>query len=291
VTDALPRTRGPLAALLEERGLRLRRRDGQNFLVEPALADAIVASAGVARHDLVVEIGPGAGALTQPLLASAGLVVAVEIDRGLADLLRERLGAERRLRLVHGDCLDGPDGLHPEIVRAIATSSADGFRRALVVANLPYSVGTEILVRLLELDVPPGEVTAMLQREVAERLTAKVGDDDYGPLAVLASLRAEVRVLRRVPPAAFHPRPEVESVVVRIVPRPLAAPERDAVRAAAALARKAFQRRRKTLSNALSGEATAGAIAAAGLVPSSRPETVPPGGWLALASAVRAGRP
>lgn len=272
--------------LLDARGLRLRRRDGQNFLVEPALADAIVSDAGVTRGDHVVEIGPGAGALTQPLLARAGRVTAVEIDRGLADLLRERLGADLRFRLVHGDCLDRETGLHPEIVRAIASARGEGFERALVVANLPYSVGTEALVRLLELDVPPDAVTAMLQREVTERLTARTGTDAYGPLAILAALRADVRTLRRVPPGAFHPRPEVESVVFRLVPRPLGAGPRARADRAVALARRAFQRRRKTLANALSGVADAATLRRAGLDPSARPETVAPEAWLALASEV-----
>src|SRR6185295_17958277 len=107
VTDGIPRTRADLVALLESRGLRLSKRYGQSFLVDPQLADAIVADAGVTERDAVVEIGPGAGGLTQPLLAAAGRVTVVEIDAGLVELLREHLGGNARLRIVHGDCLDG----------------------------------------------------------------------------------------------------------------------------------------------------------------------------------------
>jgi 16S rRNA (adenine1518-N6/adenine1519-N6)-dimethyltransferase len=278
----LPRTRGPLVAL------RLRRRDGQNFLVEPSVADAIVADAGVGPGDAVVEIGPGAGALTVPLLGRAGRVTAVELDRGLADLLCEHLGADPRLRLVHGDALDGPDGLHPEILDAIAAARRDGFARVLVVANLPYSVGTEVVIRLLSLDRPPDALTVMLQAEVVARMTAAPGADAYGPLAVLVALTARTKVLRRVGPVAFFPRPDVESVVLRIEPDAARRAAGD-VRGASALARKAFLQRRKTLAKALAGAADRAAIERAGLDPSARPETVPPDGWLRLAAALPGG--
>lgn len=286
--DAIPRTRRGLAALLESRGLRLRRRHGQNFLVEPALAEAIVADAGVGRGDHVVEIGPGAGALTVPLLARAGLVTAVEIDRGLHALLAERLGREARLRLVHGDCLDGEGGLHPAIASALAGPRGAGIERVLVVANLPYSVGTEVVVRLLAADRPPDAVTVMLQREVLERLAARTGGGDYGPLAVLSTLAAEIRPLRRVPRTAFLPQPEVESVVLRVEPARLDAARRRAVAGAVALARRAFQKRRKTLANALGGRVPPESFAAAAVDPSLRPEDVPPEGWVRLAVAIPA---
>jgi 16S rRNA (adenine1518-N6/adenine1519-N6)-dimethyltransferase len=279
----LPRTRGPLVALLEARGLRLRRRDGQNFLVEPAVAEAIVADAGVSRGDVVLEIGPGAGALTIPLLARAGRVTVVEIDRGLSELLHEHLADESRLRLVHGDALDGPDGLHPAIADTIRSAREAGFARVLVVANLPYSVGTELIVRLLALDRPPDRMVVMLQAEVVERMTAPTGGEAYGPLAVLVALAARTKVLRRVGPAAFFPRPEVESVVVRVDPDEEKRRAGD-VPAAAALARRAFLQRRKTLAKALAGAADRDAILRAGLDPAARPETVPPEGWLRLAA-------
>lgn len=285
----LPRTRGPLVALLEARGLRLRRSAGQNFLVEPAVAEAIVADAGVTRGDAVVEIGPGAGALTVPLLARAGRVTSVEIDRGLAELLREHLGEDPRLRLVHGDALDGPEGLHPAIVEALRSVRDGAFARALVVANLPYSVGTEVLVRLLTLDRPPDAIVVMLQAEVVERLRAAPGSGDYGPLAVLAALTSRTKVLRRVGPACFFPRPEVESVVVRIDPDPERRATGDAA-GAIDLARRAFLQRRKTLAKSLAGAADREAIRKAGLDPGARPETVPPDGWLRLAAALSAGR-
>ena len=280
----LPRTRGPLIALLEARALRLRRRDGQTFLVEPAIAAAIVEGAGVCRDDAVVEIGPGAGALTVPLLARAGRVTAVEIDRGFADLLAEHLGEDPRFRIVHGDALGGPEGLNPELVEALADPRTFGCTRTLVVANLPYSVGTEIVVRLLARDPPPDEITVMLQAEVIERMTAAVATEHYGPLAVLLALTARTRVVRRVGRSAFFPRPAVESIVVKIEPDKERCASSE-VRSAAALARRAFLHRRKQLAKTLDGAVDRETIVRAGLDPASRPEAVSPEGWLQLARA------
>lgn len=279
-----PRTKSELIEHLNARGLRLRRRDGQNFLVEPRLADAIVADAGVRATDSVIEIGPGAGALTIPLLHRAGRVLSVELDQGLVALLRDDFGPDPRLNLVHGDCLDGPDGLHRSILDEIAVARGDGFERVLVVANLPYSVGTEVVIRLLSLDRPPDAITVMLQAEVVDRLVAKPRSDAYGPLAVLVALTSDVRVLRRIGPRAFFPQPDVDSVVVRIEPSAAKRAAGD-VRAATDLARKAFQHRRKKLVKAFEGVVTEEVIVRAGIDPGARPETVDPAGWIRLAAA------
>jgi 16S rRNA (adenine1518-N6/adenine1519-N6)-dimethyltransferase len=283
VHETVPRTRAELVALLESRGLRLSKRYGQSFLVDPQLADAIVADAGVAARDVVVEIGPGAGALTRPLVAAAGRVVAVEIDAGLVDLLRGLFGDESKLRIVHGDCLE--DGLHRGIVAALASAKRDGFARALVVANLPYSVGTEALARLMDLEPPPDAVVAMLQSDVCGRLAAAPGDREYGPLAVLAATCGRVETLRRVPPTVFFPRPTVDSVVFRFTPDAARRVDAATRRRANDLAGAAFRQRRKTIGRSLEGVVAAPALVAAGLDPSARPETIAPDAWVRLARA------
>lgn len=283
----IPRTRSGLAPLLEARGLRLSRRLGQNFLVDAALADAIVTDAGVTPDDVVIEIGSGAGGLTQPLLDAGAHVLAIELDRGMAALLREHLGDEERLTLVEGDALDGPDGLHPAIVEVLDGARAAGFARVLVVANLPYSCGTPILAALLRREQPPDAIVAMLQREVVDRLRAQPGGSDYGPLAVLGALRADVTVLRSVPRQVFLPQPAVDSTVFRVVPRPGSDVERAC--AAADLAAIAFRKRRKRLAKALKGVVGIQTIETAGLDPGERAERVPPEGWVRL-SRILAGR-
>lgn len=282
MTPPIPRTRAELVALLDSRGLRLSKRFGQSFLVDPQLADAIVADAGVTPRDAVVEIGPGAGGLTQPLLAAAGRVTAVEVDAGLCELLREHLGSHPKLVLVHGDCLDS--GLHPSIVDAVKGAGRDGFERAVVVANLPYSVGTEAFARLADLEPPPAMIVAMLQADVCERLRAATGTREYGPLAVFAATSGRVEILRRVPPEVFFPRPTVASVVFRWTPDPARRVEPALRRRAVELAGLAFQKRRKTLANALRDVVAEGSLEAAGIAPSSRPEEVAPEDWVRLAA-------
>jgi 16S rRNA (adenine1518-N6/adenine1519-N6)-dimethyltransferase len=286
----LPRTKVELIEWLNARGIRLRRRDGQNFLIESKLADAIVSDAGVTSRDSVVEIGPGAGALTIPLLHRAGRVTSVEIDRGLVELLRPEFGPDPRLRLVHGDALDGPEGLHPDIVNELDGARAEGFERVIVVANLPYSVGTEVVIRLLTRERPPDAITVMLQAEVVGRIVAKPRTEAYGPLAVLVALTSRVRTTRRIGPRAFFPQPEVDSVVVRIDPDPAKRAAGD-VRGAVDLARKAFLQRRKKLLRALEGVASEEAIVRAGIDPAARAETVSPADWLRLAASCAAPAP
>jgi len=282
VPTEIPRTRSGLTPLLAARGLRLQRKLGQNFLVDPQLADALVRDAGVTRRDAVVEIGPGAGALTQPLLDAAGHVTAVEIDRGLHALLDEHLGDHPRLTLVQGDCLVRGD-LHPAIREALAPTRRGEFERLLVVANLPYSVGTAVTARLIGMAEPPDALLLMLQHEVVARLRAVPGTRDYGPLPILVGSLCRMELVRRVPPEVFLPRPHVESAVLRIVPD---AEGRAAVGDLAALTRlvhAGFRHRRKTLARNLSGIADADLLRSAGLDPKARAETVPPAGWIALA--------
>ena len=281
--SGLPRTRTGLLPLLESRGLAPRKRDGQNFLVDAALADAVVADAGVAPGDVVVEVGPGAGALTQPLLAAGARVVAVEIDRGLAELLTDCLATDvdaGRLRVVHGDVLGPGHTLHGALVETLA--GAEDRSRTHLVSNLPYSVGTLVIARTLRLAAPPSRITAMLQREVVDRLRASPGERAYGPLAVMTALHGGASLLRTVPRDVFVPRPDVASAVFAIEPRADAAGR--AARAAD-LARVAFGGRRKRIARTLAGRLGAGAIRAAGVDPGARPGDVSPDRWAALADA------
>ena len=217
-----------------------RRALGQHFLRDAGIARAIVELVAPTARDLVVEIGPGEGALTVELAGRAGRVVALEVDRVLLARLRQRLPL---VEAVQADARTWDYGL---LVRP------DG-GRVLVVGNLPYSVGKPILAALLQARRALDAMALMLQREVAERLAAPPGGKVYGALSVLTQAVCDVDLALRVPPGAFRPPPQVESAVVRIVPRrhSRVPPElevrfREVVRAA-------FASRRKTLANALSG--------------------------------------
>ena len=258
---------------------------GQNFLVDEAYAERIVAALGPREGETVVEIGPGRGALTSRLVGRAGRVVAVELDRELAPLLRERFAAHEDFKLVEADALS------IDFCEAIAPAPT-----ARVVANLPYNVSTAILQRLLGQRRCLTELVLMLQREVVERITAPPGSAERGYLSVLAEAYAEARALFDVPPGAFRPVPKVWSTVARL-----------RVRESAALADvdegrlwrvvgAGFAQRRKTIFNNLRaapaelGVAAAGGAAKvlerAGVEPSRRAETLTLEEWAAVTRAL-----
>ena len=217
-----------------------RRALGQHFLRDPGIARAIVDLVAPTPRDLVVEIGPGEGALTDELARRAGRVIALEVDRALIERLRRRLPG---VEVLEADARTWDYGL---------LARPDG-GRVLVVGNLPYSVGKPIVAALMDARRVLDAMALMLQREVAERLAAPPGGKVYGALSVLTQTVCDVELALRVPPGAFRPPPKVDSAVVRLVPRrearvppALEARFREVVRAA-------FARRRKTLANALAG--------------------------------------
>jgi 16S rRNA (adenine1518-N6/adenine1519-N6)-dimethyltransferase len=247
---------------LERLGVRPTRRLGQSFLVAPTVVRRIVDVADV-RGKTVVEIGPGLGALSDELAVTTSELVLVEIDRRLADRLRERYGGAPHVRVVHADAL--------AVDFAALLDGRDG---AVAIGNLPYSVGTQILLRLLEASPHVGRLVLMLQREVAERIVASPGSKSYGTLSVWTALHGDARIAFRVSSSAFVPRPKVDSAVVMIAlsrePRvAIASPGRfrDVVRGA-------FGQRRKMLRAALARLATASQIEAAGIDSGRRGETL-----------------
>lgn len=269
-----------LRELLAARGLAPSRARGQNFLIDPALLAAIPRDAGVLPGERVLEVGPGAGALTERLLAAGGRVLAVELDHGLAELLRERLAAplaDGRLTLLEGDVLAAAGRLHPEVEAWWAAGEAPR-----VVANLPYSISGPFLAALI--GRPLLGACLLLQRELAEKALAGA---DGGPLGVRLALAFAGRLGRRVPAAVFWPAPRVESVFLHLAPRPDApAPELDA--ALRELLREAFSQRRKRVLPRLGRRfpAAAAALAEGGAGSGARPEEVAPALWLAAARAV-----
>lgn len=203
-------TLAEIRALLESRGFAPRKSFGQNFLIDQNLLRKIVDAAELGPGSLVLEVGPGTGTLTEELLDRGAEVIACELDRGLCELLRERLGDNERFTLIEGDCLAKKSELAPEVLNAI------GDRSFSLVANLPYGAATPLIMTLL-VDHPRCErMCVTIQREVAERLAASHGSKAYGPISVVAQSCAEVRIIANLPPSCFWPRPEVTSAMVRI---------------------------------------------------------------------------
>jgi 16S rRNA (adenine1518-N6/adenine1519-N6)-dimethyltransferase len=218
-----------LRTLFAERGIRPKNKLGQNFLIDLNLLDLLVRAAELDRADLALEVGSGTGSLTVRLAEQAGAVLSVEIDPAFAVLTEEavqdRFGpgrpasAEPAVTLLHADALRNKNELNPELVTAlIELRQRSGTSRIKLVSNLPYAVAVPVVSNLLLTDLPVERMVVTVQWEIAERLLARPGTKDYGALAVLVQSLAEVELVRRLPPAVFWPRPEVDSAIVRIVP-------------------------------------------------------------------------
>lgn len=224
-----------------------RKKLGQNFLLDHNLIRKLVDSAGVGAGDVVLEVGPGTGTLTDELLDRGCVVVACELDAGLAELQRERHAAAAKAGgfvLVEGDCLAGKRALNPAIGAALAG------RAFTLVANLPYGAATPLMLALLCDSACRGQHVT-IQREVADRLLAGPGSKAYGSISVVAQTLARVERVATLPPECFWPRPEVTSAMVSL--RPIADHGIGDPSAFAAFAQRVFSNRRKQLGTVLSG--------------------------------------
>jgi 16S rRNA (adenine1518-N6/adenine1519-N6)-dimethyltransferase len=255
---------------------RAKKHLGQHFLHERGVVERIVQAVDPAPGDALVEIGPGQGALTFPLLQRHGALTAIEFDRDLLAPLAAAARAHGDLRIVPGDVLDVDLGA---LAREL---SPDG--RIRLVGNLPYNLSSPILFHALDHAAAIVDMHFMLQREVVERMAAAPGGKVYGRLSVMLQAYCEVTSLFRVAPGAFRPPPKVDSAVVRLVPRaPGTVGIRDP-RRFAAVVRAAFGQRRKTLRNALATVAGAALIEAAGVRPDARAEQLSVADFVRLAN-------
>ena len=262
----------PLREIIARHGLSASKALGQNFILDRQLLARIAAISGVGGDDTVYEVGPGPGGLTRALLDTGARVVAVERDRRCVPALEE-LGADfpGKFKLVEGDAMEIDE-------RALV---GDG---AHVVANLPYNVGTALLLRWLAGPWPPWwrSLTLMFQREVAERIIASAGGDHYGRLSIASQWRAEGRIALAVHRSAFTPPPKVASAIVHL--RPAAEPQGINPAVLERLTAAAFGQRRKMLRQSLKGMPGAlEALAALDIDPARRAETIPVADFVALA--------
>jgi 16S rRNA (adenine1518-N6/adenine1519-N6)-dimethyltransferase len=265
----------PLRESLAAHGLLAKKSFGQHFLLDLNITRKIARLAGVGAGDRVIEVGPGPGGLTRALLETGAEVIAVEKDERFRPLLEELAAACPRLRLVFGDALGVEE----------ATLAEGG--PAHLVSNLPYNVGTALLIKWLTGPWTPASLTLMFQKEVAERITARPGESAYGRLAVLVQATSEAQRVMDVPARAFTPPPKVDSAVVRLAPRG----ERmdpAALRALEQVTAAAFGQRRKMLRSSLKSLGGEALVAAAGLDPQARAETIDLAGFLRLAASLPA---
>jgi 16S rRNA (adenine1518-N6/adenine1519-N6)-dimethyltransferase len=249
-----------MSRITTHEGHAAKKRFGQNFLHDPGVIERILRSINPQSGDHLIEIGPGLGALTVPLLRRLGKLRVIELDRDVIPHLRSACGEDADLDIIMADALKVDYG-------ALAPEGG----KLRLVGNLPYNISTPLLFHLLRFSDRIADMHFMLQKEVVDRMAADPGDDDYGRLTVTLAARAQVSKLFTVGPGAFTPAPKVDSAIVRLVPRP---PPFEIVDQALfdRLVTSAFSQRRKTLANGLKGLMSAQQIAAAGIDPGIRAE-------------------
>lgn len=256
------------AELVKKYNFKFSKSLGQNFLVDDSVPKDIVLGAEVDENDLVIEIGPGVGTLTAQLLNKAKKVVAIELDNDLIPILTEELGSDPKFTLIHNDALK------------VNFNEIIGEEKSVkLVANLPYYVTTPIIVKLLKEKYNFKSLTIMIQKEVAERMDAEPGNKDYGSLSLLVQYYCNTKIIRKVPPQCFIPRPKVDSIVIRLDRLDEPKVEVENEKLFFEIIRSSFNMRRKTLWNGVKNiglpkEELEVAFEEAGIDPKRRGETL-----------------
>ena len=241
-------TAGETKRLINRYKFQIKKKLGQNFIIEPRIIERIIESANIDKEDIVVEIGPGMGSLTQGLAENAGYVIAIELDQNLIPILEDSFGKYENVNIIHGDALKVD---YNKLLNEIPNQNnyKEGF---VVVANLPYYITTPITMNLLEGNYPWRKLVLMVQKEVAERMKAVPGTKDYGALSIGVQYRATAHIAMNIPPTVFIPRPAVDSAIVVLDRLPKPSVEVKDENLFFRLVKAAFGQRRKTLLNSVS---------------------------------------
>lgn len=229
--------------VLQKYDFTFQKKFGQNFLIDTHVLDKIISAAHITKEDMVLEIGPGIGTMTQYLAEAAGKVIAVEIDRNLIPILEDTLSEYNNVRVINEDVLKLD-------LRKLADEE-NGGKAIKVVANLPYYITTPIIMGLFENHVPVESITVMVQKEVADRMQTGPGNKDYGALSLAVQYYAEPYIVANVPPNCFMPRPKVGSAVIRLTRHKEPPVEVKDEKLMFDIIRASFNQRRKTLANGL----------------------------------------
>ncbi|GAX60306.1 dimethyladenosine transferase [Candidatus Scalindua japonica] len=220
ITLDIPHTKSMLKALLEERGVRVKKQWGQNFLIDQNLLQFIVKAAELGSNDVVLEIGTGTGSLTRLLTQNARHVFAVELDRRLFEIMKETLKDYNNVTTFNKDILKSKHHIHPLIVESITdyiqSAPSPENLSVKVVSNLPYYISTPVIIDLLQEVLPIKTMIVMLQKDTTDRMKAIPGTRNYGVLSIMAKLFADVKVLKKLPPDVFWPVPLVDSAIVKM---------------------------------------------------------------------------
>lgn len=229
--------------VLQKYGFNFQKKFGQNFLIDTHVLEKIIRAANITKDDMVLEIGPGIGTMTQYLAEAAGKVVAVEIDKNLIPILEDTLSDYDNVRVINEDVL--------KVDLKKLADEENGGKPVKVVANLPYYITTPIIMGLFEQGVPVESITVMVQKEVADRMQTGPGNKDYGALSLAVQYYADPYIVANVPPNCFMPRPKVGSAVIRLTRHEKPPVEVEDETLMFDIIRASFNQRRKTLVNGL----------------------------------------
>ncbi|WP_318506400.1 16S rRNA (adenine(1518)-N(6)/adenine(1519)-N(6))-dimethyltransferase RsmA [Bacillus sp. T3] len=263
-------------AILEKYGFSFKKSLGQNFLIDPNILTRIVDHANISEDTGTIEIGPGIGALTEHLARRSKKVVAFEIDQRLLPILNETLSPYSNVEIIHSDVLKAD-------VKTVIEEKFTDVKDIMVVANLPYYVTTPIIMKLLEEKLPIRGIVVMLQKEVADRISAKPGTKDYGSLSIAVQYYTTAEIVMTVPKTVFVPQPNVDSAIIRLTVRDQPAVEMKDEDFFFQVIKASFAQRRKTILNNLTNqlplgkekkEAIVAALNAAHIEPGRRGETL-----------------
>ncbi|MDR6120788.1 16S rRNA (adenine(1518)-N(6)/adenine(1519)-N(6))-dimethyltransferase RsmA [Neobacillus drentensis] len=263
-------------AILEKYGFSFKKSLGQNFLIDTNILKKIVSFADLSENSGAIEIGPGIGALTEQLARSSKKVVAFEIDQRLLPILNDTLSPYSNVKVIHKDVLEAN-------VQSMMAEEFQGIEDVMVVANLPYYVTTPIIMKLLEEHLPIRGIVCMLQKEVADRISAKPGTKEYGSLSIAIQYYTEAETVMIVPKTVFVPQPNVDSAVIRLTKRNQPAVSVKDEGFFFQVTKASFAQRRKTILNNLTSQLPEGkqkkeeilaALSASGVEPTRRGETL-----------------
>lgn len=230
--------------IMDGLGIRFNKALGQNFLIDQTVLDSAIDASGIDEGYGVIEVGPGIGTLTAELSKKAGKVVAIELDRSIAEYLKKAFVAYDNVEIVQGDALKID-------LKEIIEEKMQGLK-VVVIANLPYYITTPLIMKFLEDDLPLESITVLIQKEVAERIVADAGTKEYGAISVAVQYYSSPEIIRTVPPESFMPPPKVTSAIIKMDIKNHTKPEVSNEKRMFRVVKAAFGQRRKTLVNALS---------------------------------------
>jgi 16S rRNA (adenine1518-N6/adenine1519-N6)-dimethyltransferase len=218
-------TKTDIQRLLAGAGVEPNKRLGQHFLIDLNLMELLLSNANITENDIVLEVGSGTGSLTGELARRAGKVIAVECDDTLAEITRQHLRNAKNVEIISADVLESKNTINRQVIEKLQAAQQEIFGRLLLVANLPYSAASNVMLNLLSGTVVADEMIVTVQKEVAMRMAAEAGSEDYGILSIFLAAMGQCRVLRKLSPKVFWPPPQVDSAMVRFDRDPAKAAE------------------------------------------------------------------